>query len=152
VPKHSSVENLEFARPGLRALLEKRHFDQGKENGDYVTFSCQKFTLNLVFYRADLWAEVHQNQHPDDAVALQNLLQFLSLRSSTSNASSTFTEGPDVSSWKLKRLSSIAADIDSHFDAISAFFCTGDIASKRAEVTKFVVARNPDLFRRRGDP
>jgi hypothetical protein len=145
-------DNLELSQVGLRALLEKRHFGSGKVQGDYVAFSCKSFTLNLVFYRADLWAEVHQNDHPDEAIALPNLLSFLSLSTADRNARPFPASGVDVSSWRLKRLSSIATDIDLHFDALNAFFCTGDLASKRDQVRKYVVARNPDLFRRRGDP
>ncbi len=144
--------NLDLAQRGLRTLLERRQFGPGRAQGDHVEFSCKDFTLNIVFYRADLWAEVYQNDHPDAAIALVNLLSFLSLASTEAKAQPVPANGSNVSSWRLTRLSSLAVDIDTHYDALSAFFCTGDLATKRAEVTRFVVARNPDLFRRRSDP
>lgn len=69
------VSRQELVERGMGAVLAKRHFGPAQVHGDYTTFSCRTFSLSLVFYRADLWAEVSQSEQPNEAIALRTYLK-----------------------------------------------------------------------------
>jgi hypothetical protein len=135
----------------FRVFSEKYGFRRQNEVDDGQVYSVEyasiSFIIKLEKYRYEIYATLRKADKANDEIELFNLLSYLAQPSLGAPKSKYFRYVLNYEKRYRKQLAHIVASIERYSTEIIMFFNSEDYAAKVADVRKFIINKNPKLFK-----
>lgn len=114
-----------------------------------IEFRSSVFVIRLEKYHREFYPILYKTDDPDNEIDLFNLLSFLNKDfTEFKYERREFHSNDALEEYYEKQCNRISTTLYKHFAVICQFFNSRDYQSKVAEMTKFMLDKYPELFKR----
>jgi hypothetical protein len=145
-------KTLEYLYNSFTKLVEEYGFSKVTELNDEQNYSVEycstTFGIKLEKYRREFYATLYKSGNPDKEINLFNLLRYLNQDSSNVPEAEYFHRETNLEDCYRKQFDHISTTVYENFAAMNDFFRSENYESKVTDITKFMLNKYPELFKR----
>ena len=143
---------LEYIKICSKSILEGGHFYLKKEvdigQTYFIVYRSKNFDLKIEKYFKEFQVTLYRVDDFQNEISLYNLLNFLNININNFPKSKIFQREQDSEKNYKQQLNEIFIMLFENYIIIDNFFNCTDFELKLIELKKFIISKNPELFKR----